>query len=347
MINLPTKSTSNPGPLPASVTIPSPPPTTSMATSQPTSPTSPVSYIGFDSVSTLAGEVRRPDRDLPLGIVGTLGIVSALYVAVSLVITGMVNYINLDINAPLSAAFQAVGSNWASIIVALGSVTVMTATTLCSLVGQPRIFLQMAKDGLIFPIFGKVNPKTGTPTEGTIITGLASTIIALFFDLDSLVNMISIGTLLAFTVVCGGVVILRYQDPERPKRSPLLVVFYALGCLIAAIAERFWPAEYYWFWTIFTIPFLAVFVILCFSKQMSREGAFLCPLVPFVPCLGIFMNIWFILHLPLDSLYRLVVWTILGMSIYVFYGIRHSRHGNKDEEVRKLIDAPINKDEEY
>ncbi len=104
------------------------------------------SYIGFDSVSTLAGEVARPARDLPLGIVGTLGIVTALYVAVSLVTTGMVNYLQLDINAPLSAAFAAVGSNWASIVVAVGSVTVMTATTLCSLVGQPRIFLQMAKD---------------------------------------------------------------------------------------------------------------------------------------------------------------------------------------------------------
>ncbi len=134
----------------------------------------------------------------------------------------------------------------------------------------------------MFPIFGKVNPKTGTPTEGTIITGLVSTVIALFFDLDSLVNMISIGTLLAFTVVCGGVVILRYQNPAEPKRSPLLVVSYVAACLFASIAERFWPqnAEY-WVWTLCCIPLLVIFTILALSKQTSKEGiAFLCPLVP-------------------------------------------------------------------
>lgn len=128
------------------------------------------SYIGFDSVSTLAGEVKNPNRDLPIGIVGTLCIVSALYVAVSLVITGMVHYSALSTEAPLSAAFLSVGNNWASIVVAIGSVTVMTAATLCSLVGQPRIFLQMSKDGLFFQVFSKVNKKTATPVgEGRVV----------------------------------------------------------------------------------------------------------------------------------------------------------------------------------
>jgi len=307
------------------------------------------SYIGFDSVSTLAGEVRRPDRDLPIGIVGTLLIVSALYVGVSLVITGMVFYTDLNANAPLSAAFASVGSNWASIVVAFGSVTVMTATTLCSLVGQPRIFLQMAKDGLIFQVFGKVNEKSGVAVEGTIITGLASTAIALFFDLDALVNMISIGTLLAFTVVCSGVVIMRYQTDENPSKSPLLTVGYVGACLLAATVERFWPLDGtgYWLWLIAAIPLVVIIIMIALQPQVNRNGAFLCPLVPYIPCLGIFMNVWFILHLPLDSLIRLLVWTLIGTSIYVFYGIRYSRNplwNQESQEKQPLInDSSINR----
>jgi len=111
------------------------------------------SYIGFDSVSTLAGEVKKPERDLPIGIVATLLVVTLLYIIVALILTGMQPYYLIDVNAPLSVAFQAVHMNWASTIIAFGSITTITATCLASLVGQPRIFYQMARDGLMFKIF--------------------------------------------------------------------------------------------------------------------------------------------------------------------------------------------------
>jgi len=289
------------------------------------------SYIGFDSVSTLAGEVKRPGRDLPIGIVGTLLTVTALYIAVSLVLTGMVNYTDLDVDAPLSDAFKHVGAHWAASIVAFGSLTTMSATTLASLVGQPRIFFQMSKDGLIFKLFSKVNPKTGVPVEGTLITGVVSAVIALFLDIDILVNMISIGTLLAFTVVCGGVIVLRYQsdNPAEEKKAPLMTIAYFIGCIIFSARVKIpihgvSTAVNVVTWLVFAIPAVATFIPLLLQKQTNIPEKFKCPLVPWVPCLGILMNVWFIANLDIDSIYRLVIWTSIGMAIYFLYGIRHS-----------------------
>jgi len=290
------------------------------------------SYIGFDSVSTLAGEVRRPERDLPIGIVGTLLVVTMLYVVVALVLTGMLPYHMIDVNAPLSKAFESVHTSWAAIAISFGSITVITATTLVSLVGQPRIFYQMSKDGLMFKIFGKVNRRTGVPVEGTIITGLLSAVIALFLDLNVLINMISIGTLLAFTVVCGGVVILRYEpaDPnvEKSQNTSLKVILFAIGCIIFATKQKVevnvsLGADIA-IWLAFFAPVVATFIPLLLLKPLNIPSTFKCPLVPFIPCLGILMNIWFILSLDIASIYRLIVWTFLGMLIYIFYGIRNS-----------------------
>jgi len=290
------------------------------------------SYIGFDSVSTLAGEVAKPGRDLPIGIVGTLGIVTALYITVGLVLTGMQPYYLISTTAPLADAFTHWG--WARTIIAFGSVTTITATTLASLIGQPRIFYQMAKDGLMFPIFGKVNKKTGVPVEGTLITGLVSAVIALFFDLDVLLNMISIGTLLAFTVVCSGVLIMRYQnpDPNAPPRErfklPVLVIIYIVCCLLFSARNKltFTLSTTYNIisWVSCALPLLVSFISFFFLQTTSRPTKFSTPLVPFVPCAGIAMNVWFILSLDIASILRLIVWTIIGMAIYLGYGIRHS-----------------------
>lgn len=288
------------------------------------------SYIGFDSVSTLAGEVKNPERDLPIGIVGTLLSVTVLYVVVSLVLTGMQVYDHIDINAPLAIAFASVNVKWASTVIAFGSVTTITATCLASLVGQPRIFYQMSQDGLMFSIFGKVNARTGVPMQGTIITGLLSAIIALFLNLDTLLDMISIGTLLAFTVVCGGVIILRYQEsePGRRHRAPLMVILYFFGCVIFAARNKFtFDVDKTWnivIWVVFALPMIATFIPLLTLKTTNMPATFKCPLVPFVPCLGILMNCWFILSLSVGSIYRLLIWTAIGMMIYFGYGIRNS-----------------------
>eukprot|EP01117_Protostelium_nocturnum_P015296 TRINITY_DN5911_c0_g1_i1.p1 TRINITY_DN5911_c0_g1~~TRINITY_DN5911_c0_g1_i1.p1 ORF type:complete len:572 (+),score=138.34 TRINITY_DN5911_c0_g1_i1:63-1778(+) len=300
------------------------------------------SYIGFDSVATLAAEVKNPRKTVPIGIIGTLGIVTLLYIVVSFVLTGMVAYENINSNAPLSSAFMAIGKEGIATVVAIGSVTTITATALASLVGQPRIFYQMAKDGLFFSIFAELDEK-GVPRKGTLISGCISAVIALFFDLDILLDMISIGTLLAFAVVCGGLLVLRYSSSSSssslenngflmkfvfPNRIGWHVVAFFIGCLFFSIKQKNQYDSSVWnglLWIFHFIPMGVTFIPFLLLKENNQinEG-FSTPFVPFVPCLGILMNIWFIVALPSGSLTRLFFWTLIGMSIYFTYGIKNS-----------------------
>jgi len=207
--------------------------------------------------------------------------------------------------------------------VAVGSLTTITATTLVSLIGQPRIFFQMAKDGLLFQIFAKTN-QNGIPVWGTVITGIMSGLIAFFLNLDALTDMISIGTLLAFVVVCGGVVVLRVEDKQKPYKMPLLMLGFLITSTIWAISFTYFENLQPWSFIV-TGPLVIIsFVPIALQKHTNIPSTFVCPLVPYIPCLGIFMNMWFIITLPADSLYRLLIWTAIGMAIYFLYGIRHS-----------------------
>jgi len=244
----------------------------------------------------------------------------------------MVHYPDLNKDAPLSQAFFSINLNWAGFIIAAGSVTTMTATTLVSLIGQPRIFYQMAKDGLLFQIFAKTN-SAGVPSYGTIITGVMSGIIAFMLNLDSLANMISIGTLLAFIVVCGGVVVLRCKDETKPFRVPSLLLLFVFTSTLWAVSFTYLSEIQPWSWFFTGAAVIVSFVPLAIEKHTDIPSTFACPLVPWVPCLGIFMNVWFIITLPPDALIRLLVWTIIGMAIYFTYGIKHSTLyvSNKEE----------------
>jgi len=244
----------------------------------------------------------------------------------------MIHYPDLDKNAPLSQAFFSINLGWAGFIVAAGSVTTMTATTLVSLIGQPRIFYQMAKDGLLFQIFAKTN-SAGVPNYGTIITGVMSGIIAFMLNLDSLANMISIGTLLAFIVVCGGVVVLRCKNETKPHKVPLLLLLFVFTSILWGVSFTYLTAIQPWSWIFTGTAVIASFVPLVLQKQTDIPSTFACPLVPWIPCLGIFMNVWFIITLPPDALIRLLVWTAIGMVIYFGYGINHSTlYVNNKEE---------------
>jgi len=293
------------------------------------------SYIGFDSVTTLAGEVERPGRDLPVGIVGTLLIATVLYIAVALVITGMVPYHLINKDAPLAVAFSDVGLKWAAIIIAFGSVTALTATTLCSLLAQPRIYYQMAKDGLFFRPFGKVSPKTQVPLFGTIVTGIVSSLLALLFDLDTLTEMISIGTLLAFTVVCAGIVVVRFKQATSyaPKAQvgseafrkwviQFLIAFFSCSVVFSYFVKYDFPI-----WAIITstVPLLFIMGALSMVRQTNIPLTFKCPLVPVVPLLGVLVNTFLIVQLPIDAMIRVLIWSFIGFAIYFGYGIRHSR----------------------
>jgi APA family basic amino acid/polyamine antiporter len=192
-------------------------------------------YIGFDAVSTAAQEARNPQRDMPIGILASLAICTVLYVAVSAVLTGMVHYTDLNTPAPVALALDRHPElSWLAGWIKLGAIAGMTSVMLVMMLGQPRIFYAMARDGLLPPIFRKVHPTHRTPYVGTLITGTLAALIGGLFPVTILGELVSIGTLLAFTTVCIGVLVLRYTRPDiqRPFRVPAPWFVCIAGALI-------------------------------------------------------------------------------------------------------------------
>jgi basic amino acid/polyamine antiporter, APA family len=192
-------------------------------------------YIGFDAVSTAAQEAKNPQRDMPIGILGSLAICTIIYVAVSLVLTGIVRYTQLNVPDPIAVAIDSLGKGvaWLRPIVKIGAIAGLSSVILVMMLGQPRIFYAMSKDGLLPPVFSKVHPRFRTPWLATILTGGFATIIAGLFPIGLLGELVSIGTLLAFAIVCAGVFVLRFTDPgiQRPFRTPMFWLVCPLGAL--------------------------------------------------------------------------------------------------------------------
>ncbi|MGH8176895.1 MAG: amino acid permease [Steroidobacter sp.] len=229
------------------------------------------SYIGIDTASTTARETRNPQRDVPLGILSALVITAILYIGMATVMTGMVSYTQLDVPNPVAVALNAHPQiAWLGKLVEIGIIVGMTSVILMSLVGQPRILLAMAEDGLLPKRMAGVHPRYRTPHIATAVTIILAALIAGLFPLDVLGELIVIGILLAFTVVCIGVLVLRYTKPGAPR--PFRVPFAPVTCVLGAVV-----------------------------------------------CGGMTY------FLPADTWWRLLVWTIIGFSIYGLYGYRHSR----------------------
>lgn len=211
-------------------------------------------YIGFDAVSTQAGEAINPKKDVPFAIIASLVICTVLYILVSLVLTGMVKYDQLDKAAPVASAFSGIGLNWAVFFITIAATAGLTSVMLVMMLGQTRIFLGMAKDGLLPKgMFGKLHHKFKTPYRSTLLVGLIVSLIAATTPIGKISEMCSMGTLLAFAMVCVAVMILRYKKPEleRPYRTPALYLVGTLGVsfnifLMCFVRPETWIAFLIW-----------------------------------------------------------------------------------------------------
>ena len=231
-------------------------------------------YIGFDAVSTAAQEAKNPQKDMPIGILGSLFVCTILYILMALVMTGMVHYSKLNDPAPILVAVAAAGPSlaWLRYAVEVGSLAGLASVVLVMLMGQPRVFYSMSRDGLLPPVFSKVHPKYKTPYITTIITGTIAAIVAGLLPIGLLGQLVSIGTLLAFAIVCAGVWILRVRSPEIPRafKTPLVPLVPILGILstiglMAGLPKDTWIRLMIWLAIGFVIYFL-------YSKKHSHIG---------------------------------------------------------------------------
>lgn len=248
-------------------------------------------YIGFDAVSTVAEETRNPSRDLPIGIIASLLICTVIYVVVTAVFTGLISYDELvrrlpnEKAEPLTMALDHVAPNqkWATTIVAFGSVVAHTAVLLVFQLGQPRIFFSMARDGLLPPVFARVHPRFRTPHVTTILTGAAVGGVAAVANVDEMVDLTNIGTLFAFVLVCVGVIVLRFKEPDRPRpfRVPLGPWLLPTCGAASCIGLMYWLPDTAWWRFIGWLSLgLSVYVAYGFSHSTLGRKSGRSPTTP-------------------------------------------------------------------
>jgi len=194
-------------------------------------------YIGFDAVSTAAQECRNPQRDLPIGILGSLGFATILYIVVAIVLTGSVHYTQLNVPDPIAVAVDAFGPHmgWLKVGIKCGALAGLSSVILVMLMGQTRVFFAMSQDGFLHPLFKRIHPRYHSPSSATVVTTVVGMVIAGLFPIQLLSEMVSIGTLLAFGIVCVGILVLRKQRPDlpRPFRTPWVPLVPVLGAMAA------------------------------------------------------------------------------------------------------------------
>jgi basic amino acid/polyamine antiporter, APA family len=234
-------------------------------------------YIGFDSISTHAEEARHPQRDVPIGIIASLVLCTVLYMAVAAVITGMVRYPDIDARAPIAVAFAQKAAEThspalrvATGLIAAGGLAGMTSVLLVLFLSQARVFMAMARDGLLPPVFGRVHPRWRTPHVATIVTGVVICLIAALTPIRKLAEMVNIGTLLAFVIVCAAVMMIRVRRPDahRPFRCPALFVIAPAGIVVNLSLMLFLPVDT---WLRLVVWLLIGFVVyFLYSRRHSR-----------------------------------------------------------------------------
>jgi len=235
-------------------------------------------YIGFDAVSTAAQEAKNPQRDMPIGLLGSLGICTILYIAVSLVLTGIVNYSQLNVPAPIAVAVNNLGPSlhWLEYFIKIGAIAGLSSVILVLLLGQARIFYTMSKDGLLPPVFSVVHPKFRTPWIAQFLIGVIAMLIAGLFPIGLLGELVSIGTLLAFAIVCAGVFVLRFTDPQikRPFHTPMIWFFAPAGfascifLMVIGLPADTWARLIVWM----AIGIVIYFLYSCRHSEVQKRG---------------------------------------------------------------------------
>ena len=282
-------------------------------------------YIGFDAISTTAEECKDPQRDLPRGMIYSLIICTVLYVLLALVLTGMVKYTLLNVGDPLALVFDQRGLKWIGGIVAVSAIIATASVLLVFQLGQPRIWMSMSRDGLLPKIFSKLHPKYKTPSFSTILTGVVVAVPALFLNLEVVLALTSIGTLFAFVLVCGGILVL-HQMPEKPAskfRVPYLNGQYIFpGMFIAAVAIILYFIPNY-FQSLFTLegfPMIIFWIVATIVAIYAFIRKF-----SLIPVLGLTSCFYLMAQESYTNWLRFVIWLIIGLVIYFFYSYKNSK----------------------
>lgn len=309
------------------------------------------SYIGFDAISTTAEECKDPQRDLPKGMFNALIICTILYVIIALVLTGMVNYTNLNVGDPLAHVFEVNGIDWLAGVIAVSAIIATASVLLVFQLGQPRIWMSMSRDGLLPPAFSRIHPKFKTPSFSTIVTGLVVGIPALFLNLDTVVDLCSVGTLFAFVLVCGGIIRLQQQRkklaaegkadeiPDSKFKVPhvngkfivplLFIITVVLFAIFAdgGIGSLFTFEDSGWKGIREQIPFIAFGIIFFIVAILSFVRSY-----SLIPVLGFLCCTYLLCESGTSNWERFLIWLGIGLVIYFAYSRYHSKMNKKEQD---------------
>ncbi|XP_055625515.1 cationic amino acid transporter 3-like isoform X1 [Toxorhynchites rutilus septentrionalis] len=336
-------------------------------------------YVGFDCIATTGEEARNPARNIPLAIIFSLGIIFLSYFGVATVLTMALPYYLQDPVAPFPNLFDWLGWQEIKWIVSIGAIFSLCTNSLGAMFPLPRILYAMSSDGLLFKKLKNVNPTTRTPILATVISGVVSGTMALLFDLHQLIDMMSIGTLLAYTIVAVSVLVLRYSEDTNfrvestiqdkslimkqlfnlniakiptvlsSKIVKISLVLYILVicavCTMLVHGQHYLSAQFPLHLTILTVVVMSMLILILVIASQPMEDSnitFKVPLVPFVPMLSMFVNVYLMFQLDATTWVGFCIWLMLGFIIYFTYGIRHSVLGSGSQTLSESqLDNPF------
>ncbi|KAM7271057.1 hypothetical protein ACFE04_030271 [Oxalis oulophora] len=304
-------------------------------------------YIGFDGVATLGEETKNPKRDIPIGLIGSMVIIISTYCLMSGLLCLMQPYGQIDVDAPYTIAFKAVGMSWAQYVVAFGALQGMLTVLLGNLVGQARYFTHIGRTHMAPPFLAAINEKTGTPINATIVMTVANSLVGFFTDLDVLANLLSIATLLIFSLVSLALLVRRYyvtgETSSKDHKKLITFLILIVGSSIASAV--YWKitggTRFIGYAIIGPIWLLSTIGLQVFVKQARKPKMWGVPLMPWIPSVSIALNLFIMGSVDNTSFLRFLAWTGLLLVYYFFVGLHASYDGAKETTEREThIEAP-------